>query len=116
MVFTLVGCGKNLKSSALNKEVKIEGLTFKIENSGFNDGLMDIKGTLKNTTNDDKDVEYVKGTITFIGEDKEEKIIDLLFYFGTTIHKGETLVTSTSIDLDLTNATKSEYEFYSEEE
>ena len=134
MVFTLVGCGKteekntnkdktdkdeiqeSVKVSSLNEEVKIEGLTFKNEEIKVENGETHFYSILTNNTNKDKDVEYIKGTITFIDVDGEEKSTDLLFYFGSTVHKQETTNSITIVPLDLSKVSKVEYEFYNEEE
>ncbi len=134
MVFTLVGCGKteekntnkdkadkdeiqeSVKASSLNEEVKIEGLIFKNEEIKVENGETYFYSTLTNNTNKDKYVEYIKGTITFIDVDGEEKSTDLLFYFGSTIYKYQTTNTVTIVPLDLSKVSKVEYEFYNEEE
>lgn len=120
VIVSLFGCG-NIKSKdkqektgieRLKEVVEIDGLTFKNDTAEYKDNETQFSSTIKNTTNEEKHVEYVKATITYKTEEGEEQIVDLLFYFGADLKKGEEATTLTSIDLDITKTVKVEYQLY----
>ena len=115
LVVVLVGCGKkekdNKKDNKFMDEYKSQDLVFKNDSVSTDGVFTTITSTLTNTSDSDKEIGIVKLTVTYTDASDVENTAELLIYFGNKIDGNQVLKTETTVDFDITNIIKVEYEF-----
>lgn len=115
LVVVLAGCGKKNKNKEKEPEFmdeyKYNDLVFKNDSVSTDGVFTTITSTLTNTSDSDKEIGIVKLTVTYTDASDFENTAELLIYFGNKIDGNQVLKTETTVDFDITNIIKVEYEF-----
>ena len=101
---------ENITNQEMIKDQTVETLKFTQTEITYDGSMTKMTSQVTNTSDQVVNLSTVMAHITYTDVNKNERVLDMVIYFGETLQAGETRTAENYTDVDLRNATKIEYE------
>ena len=92
------------------KDQEVEGLQFTNTGLIYDGNMTTLTSQVTNTTDEKVELARVKAYITYITDFGAEKVLEMDVYFGESLEAGETRSVLSTVDVDLRQSSKIEYQ------